>query len=135
MRALCLSVLVALLTACGGVGGIGVDGTQIAESAQATKERANPPKYLVVSSKWKENLIGRKVFDGAIKNSAQQTTFEQIQITFHFYDSLNIHIGARTFQCAESLAPGKTYIFKIKTFAPVPTKTYKCTVQAKGQRW
>jgi hypothetical protein len=135
MRALCLSILIALLTACGGVGGSGVNDTQIAESLKATKERANPPQYLLVSSKWKENLIGRKVFDGAVKNSAQQTTFEQIQITFHFYDSLNTHIGARTFQCVESLAPGKTYIFKIKTFAPVPTKTYLCSVKAKAQRW
>lgn len=134
MKTLVLSLFVIALCSCAHTGKDAIDKNQLANAVQTAKEHARPQQYIEVSSTWKENLIGRKVFNGSIYNKAQHTTFEKMQLTFHFFDSLNVKIGERSFMCKDALAPGKTYKFKIKTYAPLPTKTYTCTVASGVQK-
>lgn len=133
MKTLVLSLFVIALCSCSGVSN-GVEHYQLANAVQTAKEHARPQHYIEVSSTWKENLIGRKVFTGSVLNKAKLTTFDELLLTFHFFDSLNVKVGERSFFAEENLAPGKVYKFKIKTFAPVPTKSYTCSVKARVQK-
>jgi hypothetical protein len=133
MKPFVLSLIVIVLCSCSGISD-GVEQYQLANSVQIATEYSNPEKYLEVNSDWKENLLGRKVFSGSVFNKAKLTTFDEILLTFHFFDSLNVKVGERSFFAKETLTPGKVYKFKIKTFAPVPTKTYTCSVKARVQK-
>lgn len=133
MKVLVLWIVTFLLCSCSGVSN-GVEQYQLANAVQTAKEQARPQQYLTVTSTWKENLIGRKVFTGSVLNKARLTTFDELLLTFHFFDSLNVKVGERSFFAKEVLTPGKVYKFKIKTFAPVPTKSYTCSVKARVQK-
>ncbi|UPT69088.1 MAG: hypothetical protein M0D57_10920 [Sphingobacteriales bacterium JAD_PAG50586_3] len=134
MKTFVLSLIIITLFSCSGISD-GVEHHQLATAVQTAKEYSRPERYLLINSTWKENLVGRKVFSGSVLNQAKLTTFDELLLTFHFFDSLNVKVGERSFFAKEVLTPGKVYKFKIKTFAPVPTKSYTCTVKAKERRW
>ena len=130
MRA-ALLFMVVLLAACNRVGEDTIDAAEMAKSAVICREQSTASRYLVINSIWKENLIGRKVFSGSVLNKARFTTFDELLLTFHFFDSLNVKVGERSFFAKETLAPQKVYKFKIKTFAPVPTQSYTYSVKGR----
>jgi hypothetical protein len=133
MKTFVLSLIVIALCSCSGISD-GVEQYQLANSVQIATEYSRPESYLEVDCDWKENLLGRKVFTGSVLNKARLTSFDELLLTFHFFDSLNVKVGERSFFAKEVLTPGRVYKFKIKTFAPVPTKTYNCTVKARVQK-
>jgi hypothetical protein len=125
--------LIILSIACGS-NSHGVDAAMLTKSRHRMQEQSLPLNYLILESDWKENMIGRKVFTGSIANNALHTTFEQVYLTFHFFDSTGVKTSERSFACVDELLPGKVHKFKIKTYAPLNTQTYTCTVKAKGQK-
>jgi hypothetical protein len=133
MKPLVLSLFVIALCSCSGISD-GVEQYQLANAVQTAKEHSRPEQYLEVTTTWKENLFGKKVFNGSVLSKAKLTSFDELLLTFHFFDSLNVKVGERSFFAKETLTPDKVYKFKIKTFAPVPTKTYTCTVKARVQK-
>jgi len=130
MRA-ALLFMVVLLAACNRLGEDTIDAAEMAKSAVICREQSTASRYLLINSTWKENLIGRKVFSGSVLNKARFTTFDELLLTFHFFDSLNVKVGERSFYAKETLAPQNAYKFKIKTFAPLPTKSYTYSVKGR----
>jgi hypothetical protein len=126
--------IIVLFAACSSTNSNGVDAPMLTQSRERMQEQSLPLNYLILESDWKENMIGRKVFTGSIANNALHTTFEQVYLTFHFFDSTGVKTSERSFACVDELLPGKVHKFKIKTYAPLNTQTYTCTVKAKGQK-
>lgn len=93
------------------------------------KEKENPKNYLTSELTMRGNLIGEKVFEGTISNTASTATFKDVMIEISFLSKTESVISKEKFVVYEVLGPQKKIsIKKYKTFAPNGTEKFSTNI-------
>ncbi len=94
----------------------------------AEQERRNPAQYLTDETTMRSNLIGEKVIEGTITNTASIATFKDITLQVDFHSKTETVISSKRFTVYEVLAPKQSTGFKFKTFAPSGTDGFSASI-------
>jgi hypothetical protein len=94
----------------------------------ATEEKGNPLKYLKLDGTMRSNLIGQKVIEGNVKNTASVATYKDVVIAVGFLSVTKDVISTQHFRLNEFLPSNGSKNFKFKTFAPAGTDSFTLTV-------
>jgi GYF domain 2 len=93
------------------------------------KEQEHPQDYLQSEITMRGNLIGEKVFEGTLSNSASIAIFKDVVIEVSYLSKTESVISKEKFSIYEVIAPQKTIsIKKIKTFAPNGTEGFSANI-------
>ena len=87
----------------------------------ADKEKNNPPKFLVVNSHHRKNIIGQTVVIGSFSNKATICAYKDVEIRLSFFSKTGVKLDEGLETIYENIAPGKTIKFKTKYFTPKGT--------------
>ena len=87
----------------------------------ADKEKHNPPKFLVVNSHHRKNIIGQTVVIGSFSNKATICAYKDVEIRLSFFSKTGVKLDEGLETIYENIAPGKTIKFKTKYFTPKGT--------------
>lgn len=109
---------------------------QLAEKSQAelkaelkSREQENPAAYIGTKITMRGNLIGQKVIEGTISNTASAATFKGILIEISFISKTQTVIATKSFTIYEVIKPQqKLSIKKIKIFAPKDTEEFSSRI-------
>lgn len=93
------------------------------------QEKQNPAEYLKAQITMRGNLLGEKVFEGTITNTASVATFKDAIIQFTFLSKTNTEIGSKSFPIYEIMKPQQTIsIEKIKYYTPDGTENFNISI-------
>jgi hypothetical protein len=95
----------------------------------AMKEKQNPGVYLKPEITMRSNLIGQKVFEGSITNTASVATFKDIVIKFTFLSKTDAVIKEKSYTVYEIIPPKQAIsIGKIKDFVSNDAKHFSVSI-------
>ncbi len=92
------------------------------------QERQNPAQYLTDETTMRTNLIGEKVIEGTVINTASVATFKDIILQVDFLSKTEAVISSKRFTVYEVLVPKQSARFKFKTFAPYGTDGFSASI-------
>jgi hypothetical protein len=84
-------------------------------------EKKNPLLFLTATSHDKKNLIGQKVINGTLTNSAKVASYKDVEIRILFYSKTKALLEEDVETIFEKIAPGTSVDFKKKYRAPMGT--------------
>jgi hypothetical protein len=87
----------------------------------ADKEKNNPSKFLIASTRDRKNLIGQTVVITNITNTATVCWYKDIEIKVSFYSKTGVKLDEGTETVYENIGPGKTVKYKTRYFTPKGT--------------
>ncbi|PZF71148.1 hypothetical protein DN068_19420 [Taibaiella soli] len=97
-------------------------------ACRRTIERAEPLKYLNITSDHHTNLLGQTVIEGSISNTATSTTYKDVDVQISYISETDAVIGTEDQIFYVYVPPRKPFAFKIKTDAPAQTATVKLKI-------
>lgn len=92
------------------------------------QEKQNPSQYLKDETKMRTNLIGQKVIEGTVTNSASVATFKDLVLQVDFLSKTDAVISTQKFTIYEVVGPQQSVKFKFKTYAPSETKGFAASI-------
>jgi hypothetical protein len=78
-------------------------------------EQTDPMSFLTVDATCDKNMMGNWVLEGTISSSASVVTYHDFEFKLDFYDKDQTAVGSESLFLEESLLPGSTLDFKLKT--------------------
>jgi hypothetical protein len=84
--------------------------------------------FLNVSGNVHTNFINQHVISGYITNISRQINYKDVQLNVKFFDESEKELGSKLYIINISIPSGETQSYKIRTNAPVGTKTLKWNV-------
>lgn len=94
------------------------------------QEKSSPQNFITQTTNMRQNLIGQKVLEGEVSNTASIAGFKDVVLQVTYLSKTDTQLGTEQFKIFEMLPPGKKAAFKFKTFAP--EGTVKCTTTIGG---
>jgi hypothetical protein len=92
------------------------------------KEAAHPEQYLQMQSAMRTNMIGARVFEGTVINTATEAVFKDIQLRIDLLSSSNKVVASQNFLISGVLAPKNAAKFRFKARAPQSVTTYTASI-------
>lgn len=80
----------------------------------AEKEKRNPLEFLESNGTYRQNLIGKWVVEGKIRNKATTASFKDVTIQFNFFSKTNTLLGSEKKTVYEYVNSGRSSSFKFK---------------------
>ena len=93
------------------------------------QETATPLEYLRVDYTVRENLIGEKVFEGTVTNSATIATFKDVVLKITYITGTHTVLGTESFVLYKYLSPGGNQSFKVKKYSPEDADSFSVTIE------
>lgn len=94
----------------------------------ADKEKNNPAKFLMASTRNRKNLIGQTVVIANITNTATVCWYKDVEIRVSFFSKTGVKLDEGMETVYENIGPGKTVKFKTRYFTPKGTDSASVTV-------
>lgn len=94
----------------------------------ADKEKNNPARFLIASTRDRKNLIGQTVVIANITNTATVCWYKDVEIRVSFFSKTGVKLDEGMETVYENIRPGKTVKFKTRYFTPKGTDSASVTV-------
>jgi len=78
------------------------------------KEKRNPLQFLESNGTYRQNLVGKWVVEGKIRNKATTAAFKDVTVQINFYSKTNTLLGSEKKTIYEYVNPGRSSSFKFK---------------------
>jgi hypothetical protein len=95
-----------------------------------SRERENPVNYLKIEGTMRNNLIGLKVLEGTITNSASIANFKDVVVEVTWFTKTDTELSKVYYTVYEYVGAGNSIRYKIKADAPGATGGFQINVSS-----